>query len=159
MAGGKSGVDWASARRMRGMIKRLTPEARAEMIVEMNLVGDDELARMRRDVSRRSGFLASGLSKKVYPKSLRLRVGFIGKKVNRDRWYRWIIERGRKAKTVEVNRRRGRTAPASYPLRVKAMRARPYVFSGGGAARIARSQRLQDFWGKVLTRVGAGGAL
>lgn len=155
----RAGVDWASARRQRAMLKRLTPEARGEMVVEMNLIGDDELARMRRDVARKSGFLASGLSKKVYPKSLRLRVGIIGKKVNRDRWYRWIIEKGRKAQTVTVNRRRGRSSPSTYSLRVRAMRARPYVFSGGGAAQIARSRRLQGFWSKVLARVGAGGSL
>lgn len=156
---GGSGVDWASVRRTRAMLKRLPEAGRVEMVSLLHSVGADELARMQRDVPQRTGFLRSGLDKRVNERSLRLRIGFLTKKVNRDRFYRWIIERGRKGQTVKVTRRRRVPAPVSYMLRVKAMRAQPYVFSGGGAQRIARSQRMQRYWDDVLGRASIGADL
>ncbi|SNS53247.1 hypothetical protein SAMN06295912_108120 [Sphingomonas laterariae] len=138
------------------MLKRLPDGARAEMVSLLHAVGDDELARMQRTVLVRTGFLRSGLAKRVYDRSLRLRVGFLTRKSNADRFYRWIIERGRKAQTVKVTRRKGVAQPVTYMLRVRALRENAFVFAGGGAARAARSDRMKRYWDDVLGRVSIG---
>lgn len=135
--------------------------------------GDELLSAMRADVPRRRGRLAAGLSKKLLRRSLKLRVGLIGKPINRRLFYGWIVELGRKAQTVIASRkgahravggriagRRMRALAAGtsgvYRMRVRAMPARHFVYSRRTELRGSINKRLNAFWNKTLAKAAAG---
>lgn len=90
-------------RAFKKLIRRLPPSARQQMIVQLNLTGREQLAKDQAEapVGRRAdgtiGALRGALSMRVLTASLKLKVGLIGKPVNRRVFWGWIIERGRKA--------------------------------------------------------------
>lgn len=159
-------------RRVRGnfksLLKRLPDSVAEEFRQQLDRTGKTMLQRARSRVPVRTGALKAGLSYKVLPKTLKLKVGLVGKPVNRRLWYGRIVEFGRKAQTVVVNRsgratsfsghkwkRRALAAGVKgfYQLRVRAMQPRKFVYS------VTREQLYRPFqkiWGKALHRAGQG---
>ncbi len=115
-----SGVKGAG--RVRRLLKRLPIDLRNELARDMKGAAPAILGAARRETPRRSGRLASLLSTKFYDKTLRLRVGLIGKAANRAGWYGRILEAGRKPQRVNVKRRTS-NGVISYAMNVKAMPA------------------------------------
>jgi hypothetical protein len=128
-------------------------------------------------VPARTGALRSGLSKKLLRGSMRLQVGIIGKPSNRRLFYGRIVEFGRKAQTVTVRRLRkgGRKAwlsaigagtasarskpdslTSTYRMKVRGMRARPFVYTRRTALRENINKRLAAFWKGALARASQG---
>jgi hypothetical protein len=107
---------------------------------------------------------------------MRLQVGLIGKPINRRLFYGRIVQFGRKAQTVTVARRGvfAKTIPlggrmnkykavalknrisGTYRMRVRAMAARPFVFSPRTELRAAINKRIRDFWEGALRRAAQG---
>ena len=130
-------------------------DMKVEMGEQMELAGDALLNSMRADVPRKTGKLAAGLSKKVLKGSLNLKVGFIGKPINRRLFYGRIVEFGRKAQTVNVTRRI-KSGGRAYQMRVRAMGARPFVYSKRTDLRRVMGELLRAYWDKVLARAARG---
>lgn len=142
-------------RSFRKLLRQLPDEAKGEMAAVLDNAGDQLLSEMQADVPRRTGRLASGLSKKLLRSSLRLRVGIIGKPTARRLFYSHIVEGGRKAGSVMVRRRIGGTL-ALYRMRVRAMAARPFVFKRRSVLRATINRHITSYWERVLTRAAAG---
>ncbi|WP_242140867.1 hypothetical protein [Sphingomonas sp. TREG-RG-20F-R18-01] len=147
------------------------PDAAREQIgVEMAMIGRDYLALQQVRVPKETGALESGLSLQLLLDSLRVRVGLTNLTGYRwDLFYGRIVEFGRKAQTVLVQRRKAangrlRTARgrkraedivASYTLNVKARAAAPFVMIDDADLDRIATQRLADFWSATLTKAGA----
>jgi len=166
------------AAKVRSMLRRVPQAVRDEMLVMMDQAGDDILAAQQADAPYRYGGLRGALSKRLLRGSLRLRVGLVGKAVNRLRFYGRILEAGRKAKTVQVvkggltsevraaggrsNRYKAlakRMGAQSYTMQVKALPARRFISSQRTREmRNTLGGRLNGFWSRVLQDVSGGGA-
>jgi hypothetical protein len=145
-------------RNFRNLLRRLPETVKLEVADAMDAGGTEMLEAQQAGVPRRFGRLAAGLSKRLLRGSLRLRVGLIGKPTNRRLFYGRIVEFGRKAQTVSVNRfkpgarragygpkaRRG--AVSSYQMRVPAMAPRPFMWT-------QRTRELRDTLGGRVTRI------
>lgn len=145
------------ANRVRKLLKRL-PETVSDEIAELfNEAGRTLSDKMRADVPRKTGFLARGVTYRVNRKSLRLRVGIIGKKSNRDRFYARFLEFGRKAQTVDVRRRLSGGRVTRYKLRVSPIAAGKYDFLPFVSEfRRRYKARLDGIWQRALKAASAG---
>jgi hypothetical protein len=179
-------------RRIRGdrafkrLIKQLPDAARQEILGVMQSQGRAELSKeqslvaVRRLGNRSGGELAppgglrSGLSMRVLPASLKLKVGILGKPLNRKLFYGWIVEKGRKpgvviatrsgALNAQVRAAGGRSnkykglalrlgAPGTYQLRIGALPPRHFVYT------TSREQLYQPYrvvWSRALSRAATG---
>jgi hypothetical protein len=151
------------------LFDRLPQAAREQIAVEEARIGYDVLAAQKRDVAKRSGELESGLSLQLMIEKLRVRVGLLGLSgARRNLFYGRIVESGRRAQTVLVERRRrvagklrlgpGRRKRAediatTYSLKVRPLPPRPFVRVD--RPEIHAEQRLASFWSEVLANVGA----
>lgn len=149
------------------MFEMIPHQAEQELVVELGLIGRDLLAEQRSLAPVRTGELSAALALAVLVDQLRLRVGLINRKVSP--FYGRIVEFGRRAQTVLVQRRRrvegrlrssrGRKRAediaATYALHVKARAPHPFVDPPGLNLEGAASQRLATFWANVLSRSGA----
>lgn len=147
------------------------PDAAREQIgVELGIIGRDLLALQQVRVPKDTGSLEAGLSVAVYLDSLRVRVGLLGLKRGRSNlFYGLIVETGRRAQTVLVQRRRrvnGKLRSArgrkrsediatTYPMKVKARAAQPFVGVSDPDIDRVVAQRLADFWAKTFEHAGA----
>lgn len=170
-------------RRVRGdrafkrLIKQLPAAVRQEILAVMQSQGRDELSKEQSLVARRTGALGAGLTMRVLPVSLKLKVGLLGKPINRKLYYGWIVEKGRKAQTVIVVRQANRAAAkaaapflggtstyykyvahkhglaGTYQLRVGALPPRHFVYTS------TREQLYQPYrvvWNNALARAATG---
>jgi hypothetical protein len=143
-------------RAFRRLIKRVPEAARDEIVEDLDHAGNAILAAQKADAPRKTGALAAGLSKRVYRGSMRLRVGLIGKPINRRLYYAAVIQGGRTAQTVNVNRRTS-SGMSSYQLRVRAMAAQPFIFSARvHEIRRTLGGRIRTFWDRTLRRAANG---
>lgn len=166
-------------RRIRGdrafkrLIGKLPETVKGEMVVELNVLGRDQLARERSLVAKRSGKLGNALSFKVLPATLKLKVGLLGKPINKKLFYGRIIEFGRKSKVVDVvrgglssrvraaggrsNRYKALAArmgvKGSYKLKVRAMAPRHFVYT---TTRDQLAAPFRNIWQRALGRAAAG---
>jgi hypothetical protein len=147
------------------MLRRLPEAMREEMADAMVLAGRDITNAQRADAPVKTGRLRAGISYKVNQKTLKLRAGLLGKPINRRLFYGRIIEFGRKAQTVMVNRRieagsalvnRRRVAHPPYRLRVKARRGRPFIYRRRPELMNMINRRLKQFWTRVLSDASRG---
>lgn len=159
----------------KSLLRRLPETVGEEFRAQHEETGKLLLDRARARVPTRTGALKAGLSYKVLPKSLRLRVGIIGKPLNRKLYYGRFVEFGRKAKTLIATRQgtlqRARAAGlnvranrykraalkagigGAYRLRVRAMAPRHFVYN------VTREQiyrPYQKIWGRAIHRAAAG---
>jgi hypothetical protein len=133
----------------RRLLKALPDAVRAELAAGLLATGEGELQKEQSLVPVGRGSLRSALRMKVYEKILRLRVGLIGKPVNRRFFYGWIVERGRLGQSVRV--RRSTTKP--YIMRVRGMVARPFVHTTPTAQ---LAQPFRNIWTRALGRAASG---
>ncbi len=148
------------ARRVSKLLKRLPDDVAAEMRAAMTEAGPVIAAYARAAAPQRSGALQRGIQWRLAPKTLRLRIGLLGKAANARLFYARILEFGRKAKTVTVRRSIGPGKRAVYQLRVKAIAPGQYDFLAGRAYRFAAEQlrpKLSTIWQKALQRASGGG--
>ncbi len=93
--------------RTKRILRRLPDDTAAEVVTELNVTGRSILNAVLARTPRRRGHLRAAIRMKVLPKSLRLQIGLIGSKAERnDVFYGRILDLGRKAQTVLVQRRR-----------------------------------------------------
>jgi hypothetical protein len=138
---------------VRKLIKQLPTAVKDEMADTLEDFGPEYLRAQLTDVPRKTGALAAGLSYKVLRASLRLRVGLLGTKRGRAKlFYGFIVEVGRKAKTVTVTRR----GAQPYKLRVREMAPRPFVYKKRPELRTRLNNRLSVFWEHALQHAGEG---
>ena len=143
------------AARARRMLKELGPAIEAEMVEELKRLAPMVEAEMKASIPVKTGGLRSAITSKVYPKTLRMRVGLLTKKAKRAYFYGWILERGRRARSVLVRRgprkyARGRIVEAeqTYNLKVSPISRDKYDFIFGATRR-----RIQALTKKSLNRV------
>jgi hypothetical protein len=146
--------------------------ARNRLAAELGLIATDVLAAQRSDVAKRTGELSAGLSEEVQIDELRARVGLLGIKGGRSKlFYGRIVEAGRRAQVVLVQRRRRgggklRLGPgrrkraediaATYSLRVSPLPPRPFVHVD--RPEIRAEERLAGFWAQVISDAGGTSA-
>lgn len=164
-------------RAFRRLIKKMADQTiRDEMLATLDMGGDAILAAQQADatVSRR---VRSALSKRLLRGSMRLRVGLVGRPVNRRLWWSRIIERGRKAQTVVAVRQSASKAYAAVPrggmgrrghalargirgvyaLRVTALAPKPAIQSARvRAIRDTMGGQLRTYWDRVLAKAAQG---
>jgi hypothetical protein len=161
-------------RAFRKLLARMPEAMRRSMVEMMDGIGSEMLAEMIAAAPSRTGALRAGLSKRVSPKTMRLRVGIIGRAVARRLFYGRIINFGRKAQTVTVSRkgahlaiggrsigRRARALSAGtkgvYRLRLSAIPANPFVTGvGRSLRRKIAGPRIDAFWGRALASAAQG---
>lgn len=124
------------------------------------------LGRLDATTNRRSGKLRAGVKSKVFPKTLRLQVGFLGTKTGRAKlFYARILDLGRKAQTVTVHRRKEagsllvhghRISGKPYQLRVRAIAPKRFVTGGIGPLGRVIGTKLNGVWDRAVRRVAAG---
>ena len=157
----------------RRLLKRAPDAMRAELASVMIAAGPEIAGAMRGRAPRgKTGNLVAGVAWKFYPSTLRLVVGFIGKKLNRQLFYARILELGRRAQTVTVTRGRSgggkgrryrtkdgrvRTVGDFYQMRVTALTPRRFVYQPATDLRRALSKRLNGIWDRVLQKLSGGG--
>jgi len=149
------------------MFEEIPRQADQELVVELAVIGRDVLAIQRQRVPVRTGRLDGALSLAVLVDGLRLRIGLLNQKT--APFYGRIVEFGRRAQTVLVQRRRrvdGRLRvlhrrkraediAASYKLHVSARAPRPFVDPPDLDLVAVATERLANFWSNVLSRSGA----
>jgi len=114
----------------------------------MKVTGVQVLAQQRALAPFRTGAVKGALSMRVLPVSLKLKVGLLGKPLNRRLFYAHIVEFGRKAQTVQAKRANG----TNYAMRVSALPPRNFIY-------FARDQLYEPFrsiWSKALDKAAAG---
>lgn len=166
-------------RRLRGdrsfkkLIRKMPAAIRDEMVTMMEEAGREILAMQQADavVSTR---VRKALAMRVLRGQMQLKVGLLGRPINKRLWWARIIEKGRKAQTVIAvrgaahlkagGRRVGRRQRALdqgiagvYRMRVSALPPRPAIYSQRVlAARETLGGRTVTFWEKVLARASEG---
>jgi hypothetical protein len=133
------------ASRVRKMLARLPDDIRAEMVVDLNLLGREVLTRAQAEAPVKTGALRRALDFKVFPKTLRLRVGILRR--NRDLFYGHILEVGRRARVVT---RRSSTG-TRHPYRVSAIPAGRFDMVGGRTKAFAKRQARERL-GRIYER-------
>jgi hypothetical protein len=142
------------AARVRSLLKRIEPAMRDEMIAVLTDGGREMAAAMRADApvlkaphkGRTAGALVAGFTFKVYPKTLKLRVGLVGKSINKALFYARILEFGRGIKRQFDTL--GRRIGVIQPLR--------YVYGRRPDLRRAVDGRLRGIWKRALQKASAG---
>ena len=136
-------------RAFKSLIKRLPETVKQEMVVELHVAGRAALAREKAAVAVKTGALSSALDAKVLPNTLKLKVGLIGKVLNKRLFYGRIIEFGRKASVKTVKRANSK----SYQLPIKAIAARHFVYT---QSRDELYAPFRSLWEKALAKASSG---
>lgn len=142
----------------RRLLRGLPDAMRAEMADVLTKTGPPAASIVERRIEattkRRTGALSAGVKWKVYPRTLRLQVGFLGTKAGRAKlFYARILDLGRKAQTVTVKRKKG---AAPYQMRVRAITPKRFVTGGIDGVRQTVGVRLRGIWDRGIRRVAAG---
>jgi hypothetical protein len=154
----------------RRLLKGLPEAMRVEMADVLTKTGPAAAAivsgRVDATTKRRTGALRAGVKWKVYPRTLRLQVGYLGTKAGRAKlFYARILDLGRKAQTVTVSRRKvagsllvggKRVSGAPYKMKVRAIAAKRFITGGIGGLRQAVGVHLNGVWDRAIRRVAAG---
>lgn len=146
--------------RIRKLLQNIGPAAEREVLQAYQRHAPAMVAYARNEAPSRSGKLRAALAFKIFPKTLRLRIGLLTKAVQRRVWYARILEYGRKAQSVKVNRRKPSGGTTRYIMRVKAIPEGRYDFVRGRAEEFMQrtlGDELRGVLGKALKRLAAGG--
>ena len=146
------------AGQVRRLLRQMPDAVQTEIVDLYRRTEAPALAIARGATPVRTGALRAALSAKVFPKSLRFRVGLIGKKANSRFFYGWILEQGRGAVTRQV-RRRTSSGVSSYALKVSLIPAARYdIVKGRAESQIKGlfTQSLRTIWDKALRRAALG---
>lgn len=166
--------------RFKRLMRQLPDAVRGEIVVEFNVTGRQMRNAILAKTPHRRGELASGIRMKVLPASLRLQIGLIGNKREREGlFYGRIQDLGRKAQIVTVNRykRGGRAADmatprgptgqnmvfkaskftTTYQLRVRAMSGKRFITGQQPELRKTLRANLQGIYGRAIKTAAGGG--
>lgn len=140
-------------RSFRRILKRLPEAIRTEMVTMMEAAGDEMVVHMRSLAPRgKSGRTANAITRRVSRATLKMRVGIIGKPLNRRLYYARILEVGRKASGRGITRGSpkylagvGKREPRRF---ISTDRARDIRDNMGG--------RLNTYWERVLREASKG---
>ncbi|MET4664936.1 hypothetical protein [Sphingomonas sp. PvP056] len=151
-----------------GRFKRLlrrTPDAvRGEIIVELNVTGRQIKQAIQAKAPSKTGALRAGIDSKVLPKSLRLQVGLLGGRRGRQNlFYGRIQDLGRRAQTVQVQRRRsnptgkaGSSLTKRYPMKVRYMQGKRFITGRFPELRKTLNANLRGILTRSLGRIAGG---
>jgi len=167
-------------RRVRRVLKGIPENMRVQLVSVLNNGGRALQSAMRARAPSKTGAVRSGISYRVLPKTLRLRVGLLGTKRGRaDLFYGRIQDLGRKEQVVTVQRRRRVQASVgdgeirgllltrggrkraedivtTYQMRVKAMPPKRFITGSYPVLRSAISNALKGIWGRALKSIAGG---
>lgn len=166
-------------RSFRRILAKMPEAIREEMLTMMDQAGDEMLAIQKANAPQRTGAVQRALSKRLLRGTLKLRVGLVGKPINRKLFYARIVELGRKPQTVVAIRNSVATLKTArayggrsnnykalalskklkgaYSMKIKGMAPRPFIRSAKvTAVRDTMGGRLDKFWGKALARASKG---
>jgi hypothetical protein len=161
---------WARVRaaRLDRDLERLPAAIREEMVEALDEAGTALVNAIVPQIPRRTGAARAGISKRLSRATLRLKVGVIGRPLNRQLFYMRILHGGRRAQTVVANRAWRRPAgPAppssrlrmfrtSYRMRIKAMAPQRFMFNPRTRdIRYTLAGRLTGYWDGVFGRLGS----
>jgi hypothetical protein len=135
-------------RSFRRLIDKLPDSVRQMIVGQMRVTGTQVLAQQRSLAPFRTGAVKGALSMRILPNSLKLKVGILGKPLNRKLFYAHIIEFGRKAQTVQAKRASG----TSYAMRVSALPPRNFIYF----AREPIYAPFRNIWTKAIDNAAAG---
>lgn len=151
--------------RQRKLIRQLPDALRAELGNEIKETGAELLIDMRVAAPFRTGRLRRAITMRYLPRTLRVMVGLVGKKANRDLFYGRILHWGRKSRVKQVTRRRGRTVIArgkqirgkpTYLIHIPALPPRKFVIKPRPDLWRRFSARLKAKWSSILRRASGG---
>jgi hypothetical protein len=151
-------------------IMRALPDAMRDQIADaLEQSGKDLAAEMSGRTPSRTGALRAGIKWRVLRKTMRLRVGLIdAPKVRNKLFYGRILDLGRKAQTVTVNRRIAGVAQpgggkavagarvAKYTMRVRAIAPKRFVTGRYPDLRAKINDRLRGVWTRALSKIAGG---
>jgi hypothetical protein len=143
---------------LRRLLRRLPDASREELAIEFNAIGSRLLGRARAETPSRLGRLRAALDFKVLPKTLILRLGLITPKIRKRYFYGYILDKGRRARTVQVQRKNKNGSVSSYALRVRGIDRERYNFVFGRRADLLENElpKLREVLNRVLRRASAG---
>lgn len=151
---------WKGRAKLRRLLQRLPDSVRDEIAKLFEDKAPAALAYARASTPKRTGTLAAALQVKTYRKSLRMRLGLIGKADNSRFFYGRILDRGRRAQTAKAARRNASGAITRYVVRVRALPAARFDIVYGRVAAYVRNLigvPAKDIFAKALRVAGAGG--
>lgn len=166
------------SKRFRRLLRGLPEAMRSQLVGVLERGGPILQGAMRVRAPKRTGFGVQGIKYRVYPKSLRLRVGLIDTPAGRaKRFYMRIQDLGRRAQTVTVrrrrrvasefdprgilrtgrgNRKRAEDIVATYQMRVRAMAPKRFVTGKYPELRRAIGGALRGIWTRALNTLAGG---
>jgi hypothetical protein len=131
------------------LVKQLPQSVSDELRTQLNSTGRSVLALQRRRAPMRTGAVAGALSYSITPKRLSLKVGLVGKAINRKLFYGWFVEWGRKGGGRGIKRK-----SAKYSAGVGAQPARHFIFVAGLREQIYGPYR--NIWNRALSKAASG---
>lgn len=142
---------------MRRLLRRLPDVAREELGSEFTAIGARMLGRARAEAPSKSGRLRRALNVKVAIKTLQLRLGLITKANQRGSFYGYILDAGRRARTVTAKRRTA-TGISTYALRVRGIPRSRYDFVFGRMKDFRRNElpKLRAVFDRIMRRTAMG---
>jgi hypothetical protein len=141
------------AKSAKRLVRNIPEAMRGELADALEVGGSDLYRAIYARAPYRTGATRAQLRKKVYPKTLRLRIGFFDKGKNARTFIARILEFGRKAQTVPI--KRGPRAGSS--MKVGAIAPRRFVYGPLTDLRREFRKQLKGVWDRVLKQA-AGGA-
>lgn len=167
------------AKRFKRLMKGLPNSVESQLISVLSNGGRALQSSMRAKAPKRTGAVAAGITYKVLPKTLRLRVGLIGTPKGRAKlFYGRIQDLGRKGQEVIVQRRRRvsvnlgdgevvdvlRTARgrkragdivSTYRMRVRPMARKRFVTGRFPELRSVIGNALRGIWSRALRSIAS----
>lgn len=140
---------------VRRVLRALPDAARAEILDVMEAGSVDLHRLIVANTPRRTGDLRAGIKRRVLKQTMRMQVGLIGTKKGRAKlFYGRILDLGRKAQSVRVNRKGART----YVMRVRRIAPKRFVSGRYPDVRKIMNARLKGIWDRVLRTAATGGS-
>lgn len=146
-----SGVRGAA--RMRRFIRSMPEAVQQEIVGSLGRWGRELAGTMQARTPRRSGRLLSRIRFKVFPKTLRMQVGLLASKRERNAlFYARILDLGRKARTVQARRRSRSGGASTYAMNVAPIRAMRFVTGPLSDLRSGMNKHIKGIWTRALRR-------
>lgn len=146
------------AAKLRRLMKRLPESVRGEIIEVLDSAGVKLRDAIKARTPRRTGALQAGISYRVYPRTMRMQVGFLGSKKTRAAlFYGRILEFGRKAQIAKAARPNKSGGISRYTVRVKAIAPKRFVTGRMTDLRSTINKEVKDLWQRSIAKVAEGG--
>jgi hypothetical protein len=143
--------------KVRRLMRRAPEEVQREIISALTKTGGAIAPAMRGRVRRRSGNLQGGISFKVFPKTMRLQVGILGRRQRTRLFYGRIVDVGRKGQTVTARRHNKNGSVTTYTMNVKAMRGQHFISGSYRDMRTTFTRNVNGIWDRALAKLSGGG--